>query len=240
MNYIIDGKVIYRSVDGTIRLLAEHESESVILTPLVNKIFAFLISHHGELVTRQQIFEEVWEKAGLIPSSHTLNQYISTIRRILSAYFDETEIIITIPKSGYIFSSEVAVSSEPFTKENIGANKIWVWGSIIAIILILVTFYRINTLIPQPQNVMGYIDNCSIMDISGANNHGDKAFEMGVAKSIAQLGEATCAPNTHFYFYAQESLHVKKKGGVMLAKCIEWKDSQNNCETIYVDDWDRK
>lgn len=240
MNYIIDGKIIYRSVDGTIRLLEEDESQSVILTPLVNKIFTFLISHHGELVTRQQIFEDVWEKAGLIPSSHTLNQYISTIRKILSTYFDDREIIITIPKSGYIFSNEVTVSSEPFSKEPIRTRKTWLWAAALPLILILAMFYHINMIIPQPQNIMGHLDNCSVMDISGANNHGDKVFEMNVAEEISHLVEATCIPNAKFYFYAQESLHVKKRGGVMLAKCIEWKDSQNNCQTIYIDDWDRK
>lgn len=240
MNYIIEGKVIYRSVDGTIRLIAEDESQSLTLTPLVNNIFNYLISHRGELVTRQKIFDEVWEKGGLIPSSHTLNQYISLIRKFLLTYLGDIDVIITIPRVGYVFSNEVIVEDEDFNvrkkyNRNVG---LWFWG--LCLVFIFVIFFRINTLLPQPHNIMGDIGGCPVFDISGASNHGERVSEMSAAKNISRLADASCTANVKFYFYAQESLHVKKRGGVMLAKCIEWKESQNNCQTIYIDNWDRR
>ncbi len=93
MLYTFDERVIYDSVNGTLRHINRKADETTQLTIIASKILHHLVLHHGELVTRDTLFTEVWEKAGIVSSSNTLNQYISLLRKTLAGYLGEGTLL---------------------------------------------------------------------------------------------------------------------------------------------------
>lgn len=109
MKYIISGKVIYNNVDRTLSGAEAGNDESIILTPVLGKVFEVLLDMHGEVVSRDIFLEKVWYSHGKLGSVNTLKQYIGRLRKILSRYISQ-ECICTVP-GGYFFSESVSIST---------------------------------------------------------------------------------------------------------------------------------
>jgi DNA-binding response OmpR family regulator len=78
------------------------------LTALEGKLLKLLVLHLNRAVSREQIEQEVWGKYATESTEHSLNNYISKLRRYLAE--DETIQLTTIPKVGYKLSVIFAVS----------------------------------------------------------------------------------------------------------------------------------
>ena len=79
-------------------------SISGIEVPLRNKEFnllAYFIENIGKIVTRSQIFEDVWDR-NICCSTNTVEVHVSSLRRKLRNYFGR-EFIRTVNCVGYIF-----------------------------------------------------------------------------------------------------------------------------------------
>lgn len=72
-------------------------------------MLVFFLEHRGEIVTRDAIFQDVWERYGLHSTNNTLNQYISLLRRTMTDFGLGAQVIKTIPKTGFIFSRDISV-----------------------------------------------------------------------------------------------------------------------------------
>ena len=109
MHIIIDKEMFFRPADGAIwNIGAENEKRYLTLT--CSRLLEFLIEHRGEIISRDAIFQAVWERYGLNASNNTLNQYISLLRRTLADFGLSAQTIKTIPKTGFLFSSELSIS----------------------------------------------------------------------------------------------------------------------------------
>jgi len=76
MVFVIDNRVFYRSEDGAIWPSGD-EGSTVILTLTMNRLLTCLLEKHGQVLTRNELLDNVWDAHGLRSSSHTLNKYIS-------------------------------------------------------------------------------------------------------------------------------------------------------------------
>ncbi|MBN0294651.1 winged helix-turn-helix domain-containing protein, partial [Pseudomonas aeruginosa] len=64
---------------------------------------------HGHVVEREHLLEQVWESHGLVSSNGSLNQYISILRKTLTSLTDIEDIIVSIPKVGFIISQDIEI-----------------------------------------------------------------------------------------------------------------------------------
>lgn len=111
MRFVIDQEIYFRPADGAIwHVNTEHEKR--FLTPASSRLFAYLIEHQGQILSRNDIFQAVWENYGLHSSNNTLNQYISLLRRTLTDFGLEPYVIKTIPKAGFLFSPDINIVRE--------------------------------------------------------------------------------------------------------------------------------
>ncbi|MGT3828528.1 winged helix-turn-helix domain-containing protein, partial [Enterobacter kobei] len=55
------------------------------------------------------IFSVLWEQYGYTPSNSSLNTYVSLIRKAFVNLGQSDELVVTIPKVGFIFSPDIAV-----------------------------------------------------------------------------------------------------------------------------------
>lgn len=74
--------------------------EEVILTEKQFKIFLYFLRHPNQILTKEQIYEEIWEQA-YIEGDKTLAVHIRYLRQKLEQNPDQPEIIETIRGIGY-------------------------------------------------------------------------------------------------------------------------------------------
>nr|WP_194928611.1 winged helix-turn-helix domain-containing protein [Citrobacter freundii] len=239
MLYLIDDIVIYDALNGTLRRNDEKIAEATHLTTIANKIFSYLVQHHGALVTRNTLFDEIWEKEGVASSSNTLNQYISLLRKILSGYLGDKEIIVTVPRAGYYLSKDISVSQKITAHRRVTHWPKYAAGIMAFAVLVAGTFlytYQPDKITPRK---IGELEGCPVYDISGVKSEVADASSFAVAKKALEMNNQICTKTTAFYIYAQEALHLHKPARIMFTRCIEWDDNRDTCQNIYYYTWIR-
>ena len=93
-------KVKNISVDLDKMLVLKNDKE-ITLTALEFRIVSLLFSNIGSVITREQIFDRIWDVAGNFVNDNTLTVYIKRIREKLEENAQEPEIIKTIRGIGY-------------------------------------------------------------------------------------------------------------------------------------------
>lgn len=109
MIYIIDDQVTYNSDDCTLSHIPTQDTLSLSISS--GRLFEQLLNSQGEILARETLLTEVWDKYGLRGSNSNLNQYLSILRRALAAYGCEN-LIITIPKIGIRLNTEIKIERE--------------------------------------------------------------------------------------------------------------------------------
>ncbi len=79
----------------------------VALTPKAFELLVVLVGRRGRLVTKEELFQEVW--AGSFVEEGNLTQNIYTLRKTLGEGAGEQTFIETVPKQGYRFVAPVRV-----------------------------------------------------------------------------------------------------------------------------------
>jgi DNA-binding winged helix-turn-helix (wHTH) protein/TolB-like protein/Flp pilus assembly protein TadD len=82
----------------------------VSLPPKAFELLRLLLERHGEIVSKQQIFDHVWADTFVEDGVLTQNVYI--LRNILGTDENGKQFIETIPRRGYRFAASVAVSEK--------------------------------------------------------------------------------------------------------------------------------
>jgi TolB-like protein/DNA-binding winged helix-turn-helix (wHTH) protein/Tfp pilus assembly protein PilF len=77
------------------------------LQPQPFKVLAFLASHPGQTMTRQELQKEVWDGETFVDFEHGLNFCIKQIRNALGDDAQAPHLIETLPRRGYRFIAEV-------------------------------------------------------------------------------------------------------------------------------------
>ncbi|HFT1963453.1 TPA: transcriptional regulator [Enterobacter ludwigii] len=239
MLYILDSKVIFDPVNATLYRVGEKASEATQLTTIASKILHHLVEHHGELVTRDMLFNEVWEKAGIVASSNTLNQYISLLRKILAGYLDDKKFIVTVPRAGYYLSKDIQVST--FIHQKLKWSLLTKYFAAAVGVVVLSSAWWIYTAQPIkdiPRKI-GELERCTVYDISGVKSDLADAFNLSLAREIFKKNNQSCTENSSLYIFSQESLHLHKPARVLFSNCTEWDDFRDTCQNIYYYTWVR-
>lgn len=263
MNYIFDDNILYQPDDGTIRVLESGAEDIVTLTPVLNRILLLLVSQQGQLITKDEFLAKVWDDYGKTGSSHTLNQYLSTLRGIFLKHLNK-QPIITVPRQGYMFSLDIAItivdpateqsargthsenppqfSDDPLVKmARSPTRQIKKHLAVYALILLAaITLTRLITphfKSPVQQNhlQLGSIDQCPVYYLTDSKKSQRKDSDAMVrVNNMANMFGLSCGDNVYFYYYNNTS-QIKEKKGIysMLTRC-EQADDTNNCFTARV------
>src|ERR1035437_142401 len=77
------------------------------LPPQALRLLEFLASHPGQLVTREEIRQEIWSGNTFVDFEHGINKSIRQIRDALRDDADRPKFIETMPRRGYRFIAEL-------------------------------------------------------------------------------------------------------------------------------------
>jgi len=86
-------------------------------------ILELLLSHAGEVVTREEIRQKLWPADTFVDFEHGLNTSIKKLRQALGDSATEPRYVETLPRLGYRFIAAVETAAEPNQKgaETMGA-----------------------------------------------------------------------------------------------------------------------
>jgi DNA-binding winged helix-turn-helix (wHTH) protein/Tol biopolymer transport system component len=82
-----------------------HSDTLVSLTPKALETLLVLIKHRGDVVSKDDLLNEVW--ADTFVEESTLSQNILTLRKTLGAFHKDKQFIVTVPRRGFRFVAEV-------------------------------------------------------------------------------------------------------------------------------------
>ena len=68
------------------------------------KLLSLLVERHGQLVTREEIFEHIWGKGVFVNNENSINTAVRKLRRALNDDPEAPRFIITVPSRGYRFN----------------------------------------------------------------------------------------------------------------------------------------
>jgi len=86
---------------------------SIKLQPQPAKVLALLVSRAGEIVTRQDLAQQVWGSETFVDFEQGLNFAIRQIRSALEDDAEHPRFLETLPKRGYRFTAPVSGSAPP-------------------------------------------------------------------------------------------------------------------------------
>lgn len=87
------------TLDASLGQVTSTSGRFLRLSPVNVKVLGMLVNRPGQVVSRAELFEEVWKNQ--VVSDDTLTRCISDIRSQLSKTFGEVSYIETLPKRGY-------------------------------------------------------------------------------------------------------------------------------------------
>lgn len=111
MYYKIDGRVVFFPDDKALKALNSSivDNNIVVLHTPAARCLSTLLDNQGRLVTQKMLFEAVWERYDLEPSSNSLYQSISTIRKNMSLLGINKTIIVTRPREGFFIPDDILI-----------------------------------------------------------------------------------------------------------------------------------
>lgn len=109
MVYTIGGLVQFRSEDGAVWV---SEDIGVTLTVTTSRLLEYLLLHRGRVIFRDEILQNVWDAHGLKTSGNSLNKYISDLRSAFRNLGFQQELIVTVPKVGFMIAEGVHIEAE--------------------------------------------------------------------------------------------------------------------------------
>ncbi|CAO98049.1 winged helix-turn-helix domain-containing protein [Erwinia tasmaniensis] len=107
MRFDIEGFITFDSENAY--LVNRLTGDRVDLSQTSSRLLNVLLNHHGDILSRNEIFQSVFDKFGARASNSNLNQYISILRRTLNDLGVEKEIIVTVPRVGFKISKKATV-----------------------------------------------------------------------------------------------------------------------------------
>lgn len=110
MKYKLNDTVLFDEDAGTLGP-SDLSDDPIPISNPTKRLLLLLMSHHGEPVNREVIFKKVWDDYGMISSNNNLNQCVSRLRRALKVMGIDDEVIVTVPKLGFMLRQEILIEA---------------------------------------------------------------------------------------------------------------------------------
>ncbi|MBE3285221.1 winged helix-turn-helix domain-containing protein [Enterobacter cloacae complex sp. P31C] len=267
MVFVIDNRVFYRSEDGAIWPSGD-EGSTVILTLTMNRLLACLLEKHGQVLTRNELLDSVWDAHGLRSSSHTLNKYISELRKNFVQFGIVEECITTVPRVGFMFNSdvEVRVLTQPTNEAEFrseddknGTQKVKQRSSrriiysklpvALALLVVLISATLITLGVRIPSKDLTHVKelktyflfNYGTCPVYTVQRNSASLSEQKKELFIALAKEHTidCLEGTSFLYQVSESYLYGNKGRAFISRCTSRNDEYISCLNNYWSGYER-
>jgi len=157
-------------------------------------VLKILLEHPGEIVTREELQQQLWGSNTFVDFEHGLNKTINKLREALSDKADTPRYIETIPRRGYRFIAPVirpTPAPEQLPTERSSKPHLNVWALVAVVVLLAVGIYWFafrNRIAQAPVSGKAMLAVLPFENLSGDNS--EDYFADGLTEEmIAQLGQ---------------------------------------------------
>lgn len=253
MNYNVENTVLF---DSDLNTLTHAETQECIsLTMSQSMLLELILSSKSEILSRDSIIDMLWHRHGINSSVHTLNQYISLLRRLFS-HFGLDDVIITIPRVGIRLNPDTEVlqcsdvvetppqiedieTLAPVKEHDVFfSHRHFIIFLLSAIIIGLLLARLVYQLENKRQGFYYINDNgCEI----GLVVHFTKEDQNNIIKQIREIfieNNLTCSRSRVVFFDVNKSLSGPDYGRALLAFCTKNDTGKIiSCENYYYKNW---
>lgn len=261
MRYLIENDILYNPLDGSLADVTLPEQPHTVLTPMSNNVLQLLIEKRGSVVSRDDFINKIWVENGLVGSVHTLNQYLSNLRKLFLLHLGERDVIVTVPKQGYMIAREILINEiedppllqtpalvQPSPDNAVAPYDISPVKSqgksairllLPLILLAVVAFTLLHTNRPPAAGVyaIGHIGQCPLFSFKKTSSPDFINRERKVAEAISREEDLHCLTHSAFYIAIDESMLSDVPSKVMLSRCIEGPRDNDICTTAHYSRW---
>lgn len=253
VDYLISSLVRYRSDDGAIWPVSDEDSV-IILTATMNRLLAYLLERQGQVINRDELLDNVWDLHGLRSSNHTLNKYISELRKHFVSTGIHAECITTVPRIGFMFNQDIDVvvmtdtspvyeSTALINSTGAGINRRFSAFSakhrlsfnilLLALFVASAVIFIAGSQIPTTntatlKDIQTYFlfnyQNCPVYTIH-KNSASFLEKKKDVFITLARQNNLDCLDGTLFLYQASDAYIYGSKGRVFISRCTT-KDKQ--------------
>ncbi|MGL0763542.1 transcriptional regulator [Citrobacter freundii] len=256
MKYLINNEVTFRTDDGVLANLSSSDN-SLTLSITANRIFTYLLEQEGKVVSREEMFTNVWDKNGLQASNNSLSQYIYLIRKGLQELGCEHEIIQTVPRVGFFIAEGLVATIEeppsvtvtslaPYKAAPSLSKRVKMTLLAAGSISLLMLLYPVNSLFNSSKNnlpdvqlfKLGNIDLCPVYTVFESSPEIATA-KLEKAQKMADL-HLKCLAGALFIFQPDDLYVYGEKGRVFLSRCTfnnAEKTKFAGCKDLYIHEY---
>ncbi len=106
MKYIINLTMVF-DPDSRLLILRNNTQLTIGLSNPATRLLIELIRNNKIELTRETLIKHVWEDYGFSPSSATLSNHVSELRKAFEALGVSKDILITVPRIGFKMEAEI-------------------------------------------------------------------------------------------------------------------------------------
>jgi len=134
----------------------KRDGEPLRLEKIPMELLIFLVEHHGQLVTREQIIERLWGKHIFLDTEQGVNTAIRKIRQVLLDEPEKPQFLQTVVGKGYRFVSNVTAkgNQSPPSREDLPpphgpqmtrnrTRDLWLIGPVSVLLLLGVVLWAV-------------------------------------------------------------------------------------------------
>jgi DNA-binding winged helix-turn-helix (wHTH) protein len=115
MRYIINNNIKYHEDKSELVSLHDHV-EPLQLTATLNRLLSALVRNNNLVLSRETLLMQVWEAHGQVASGNNLNNTISILRKMFASLGEE-EIIVTLPRQGFMFTAATLKTADSLAEK---------------------------------------------------------------------------------------------------------------------------
>lgn len=126
------------------------------------QVFAILLEHPDELVTREELREKVWPQDTFVDFDYALNTAVNKIRAALEDDADNPRFVETLPRRGYRFVAPVNKPTSqpalPLPPKTVWFASRWTWLGVATAALVLLSTMAIGRFARKPPDAAPALD----------------------------------------------------------------------------------
>ncbi|WP_048797042.1 MULTISPECIES: winged helix-turn-helix domain-containing protein [Serratia] len=112
MKYIINLTLVFDPESKSL-VLRNNSQLAIGLSNPATRLLTELIKNNRMELTRETLIKHVWEDFGFSPSSATLSNHISELRKAFEALGVSKDILLTVPRIGFKMDAEIHPETKP-------------------------------------------------------------------------------------------------------------------------------
>lgn len=201
------------------------DGADVPLRPKCFKVLSYLVEHHGLLVTKEEVLGAVWPD--VVVTEDSLTQCLIQIRKVLGD--DSREMVLTVPRRGYLFDVPVTVHKPgevqvaQWAPDSLDSNRRpsrWSVGAAIVLALALaatwwnVARHRVHEGMPRDGRAVALPASIAILPFEDMSPEGDQEyFGDGISEEVlnllAQTPELTVISRTSSFSFKGQNADIE-------------------------------